>query len=190
MEWKTLLASITGTVDQDLLLRNDSLDAENRMLRDQITGRVRLTDGDRTTLAERGKQLGEKALAEVEAVVIPGTFLAWHRKLIARKSDGSPYRRCPGQPRIDPAIEQFVVQFAKENRRGGYDRLVGALKNGGYPVSDQTAGTILKRHHLPPAPERKKDDDVAPVSSLPQGPPSRDRFLYRRGLDDVWVGDL
>ena len=156
MEWNTLLAYITGTVDQELLLRNEYLVAENRILRKQITGRVRLTDGERTTLAELGKRLGKKALAEVGSVVKPETLLAWHRKLIARKFDGSMYRRYPGRPRIDPAIEQFIVQFAKENRTWGYDRIVGALKNMGYMVSDQTVGNILKHHNLPPAPERKK----------------------------------
>ncbi len=52
-------------MDQDLLLRNEYLVAENRIVRKQITGRVRLTDGERTTLAELGKRLGEKALVEV-----------------------------------------------------------------------------------------------------------------------------
>ncbi len=156
MEWKTVLAYITGTVDQELLLRNEYLVAENRILRKQITGRVRLTDGERTTLAELGKQLGKQALAEVVSVVKPETLLAWHRKLLARKFDGSTQRHYPGRPRIDSAIEQLVVQFAKENRTWGYDRIVGALKNVGYTVSDQTVGNILKRHNLLPAPERKK----------------------------------
>jgi len=156
MEWKTVLAYITGTVDQELLLRNEYLVAENRILRNQITGRVRLTDSERSTLAALGKRLGKQALAEVMSVVKPETLLAWHRKLIARKFDGSTYRRYPGRPRIDPAIEQFIVQFAKENRTWGYDRIVGALKNVGYTVSDQTVGNILKRHNLLPAPERKK----------------------------------
>ena len=51
MDWKQLLAYITGTVDQELLLRNEYLVTENRILRHQITGRVRLTDGERKTLA-------------------------------------------------------------------------------------------------------------------------------------------
>ena len=33
MEWARILAYITGTVDQDLLLRNEYLAAENRILR-------------------------------------------------------------------------------------------------------------------------------------------------------------
>ncbi len=156
MEWKTVLAYITGTVDQELLVRNEYLVAENRILRDQIPGRVRLTDGERRTLAELGKRLGKQALAEVVSVVKPETLLAWHRKLIARKFDGSTHRHYPGRPRIDPAIKQLILQFAKENRTWGYDRIVGALKNVGYTVSDQTVGNILQRHGLPPAPERKK----------------------------------
>jgi putative transposase len=58
MDWKHLLAYITGTVDQELLLRNEYLVTENRMLRHQITGRVRLTDAERKTLAEIGYKLG------------------------------------------------------------------------------------------------------------------------------------
>jgi hypothetical protein len=51
---KALLASITGSVDQELLLRNEYLVTENRMLRHQMTGRVHLSDGERKILAEIG----------------------------------------------------------------------------------------------------------------------------------------
>ncbi|MDX1412427.1 MAG: hypothetical protein R3351_09740 [Nitrospirales bacterium] len=65
MEWKTLLAYSTGPVDQELLLRNEYLVEEHRILRNQIRRRVRLNDRERTTLAALGKRLGKKALAEV-----------------------------------------------------------------------------------------------------------------------------
>ena len=42
MDWKHLLAYITGSVDQELLVRNEYLVTENRILRQRITGRVRL----------------------------------------------------------------------------------------------------------------------------------------------------
>ena len=45
MDWKTLLAYISGSVDEELLLRNEYLVAENRILRDQLQGRVQLSDG-------------------------------------------------------------------------------------------------------------------------------------------------
>jgi transposase InsO family protein len=155
MDWKTLLAYITGTVDQELLVRNEYVVTENRILRHHITGRVRLRDGERKALAEIGSKLGKQALKDVATIVKPETILAWHRKLVAQKCDGSHQRKAPGGPPIDPALEALVVRMAQENRSWGYDRIVGALANLGYTISDQTVGNILKRHGIPPAPERK-----------------------------------
>jgi transposase len=155
MDWKHLLAYITGTVDQELLLRNEYLVTENRILRHQIPGRVRLSDGERKTLAEIGQKLGKQALKEVATIVKPDTILAWHRRLVAQKFDGSPQRKAPGRPTIDPELETLIVRMAQENRSWGYDRIVGALANLGLTVSDQTVGTVLKRHGIAPAPERK-----------------------------------
>jgi hypothetical protein len=41
MDWKQLLVNMTGSVDQELLVRNAYLVTEKRILRQQITGRVR-----------------------------------------------------------------------------------------------------------------------------------------------------
>src|SRR5215470_13845515 len=120
MDWKHLLAYIMGTIDQELLLRNEYLVTENRILRQQITGRVRLSDGERTTLANFGKQLGKQALAEVASIVTPDTILAWHRKLVAQKFDGSQQRKARGRPKIDAELEALVVRMAQENRSWGY----------------------------------------------------------------------
>jgi putative transposase len=155
MDWKHLLAYITGTVDQELLLRNEYLVTENRMLRHQIKGRVHLSDGERKALAVIGQKLGKQALTEVAHIVKPATILAWHRKLVAQKFDGSQQRKGPGRPPIDKEVEALVVRLAQENRSWGYDRIVGALANLGLTISDQTVGNILKRHGIPPAPERK-----------------------------------
>jgi transposase InsO family protein len=155
MDWKHLWAYITGTVDQELLRRNEYLVTENRILRNQIQGRLRLSDGERQALAEIGQQLGKKALKEVATIVKPDTILAWHRSLVAQKFDGSTQRKPPGRPTIDQEVEALVVRMARENRSWGYDRIVGALANLGDTISDQTVGNILKRHGLPPAPERK-----------------------------------
>ncbi len=76
MGWKRLLSYISGSVDQELLLRNEFMLAENRILRQQIKGRLELTDGERKTLAEIGKQLGKKALEEVATIVKPETILS------------------------------------------------------------------------------------------------------------------
>ena len=156
MDWKTLLAYITGSVDEELLLRNEYLVEENRILRKQIEGHLQLTDAERQTLAEIGKKLGKQALEEIATIVKPDTILAWHRKLVAQKFDGSDQRKSLGRPRVDKEIEDWVVKLATENRSWGYDRIAGVLAELGYDISDQTVGNILKRRGLPPAPERKK----------------------------------
>ena len=155
MEWARILAYITGTVDQELLLRNEYLAAENRILRGQLKGRLRLLDAERAKLGEIGHRLGRKALGEVANAGLPDTILAWYRRLVARKFDGSKERRTPGRPCLDGEIEGLIVRMAEENRSWGYDRIVGALANLGHKVSDQTVGNVLRRHGLPPAPERK-----------------------------------
>jgi len=136
MDWKTLLAYITGTVDQELLARNEYLVTENRILRNQIKGRLRLSDGERKALAEIGQKLGKQALKDVATIVKPDTMLGWHRKLIAQKFDGSQQRTSPGRPRIGQELEDLMARMAQDNRSWGYDRIVGALANLGYTVSD------------------------------------------------------
>ena len=71
-----LLAYITGLVNQKLLLQNEYLIAENRILRSQLPKRLKLTEAQRSTLAEIGTRLGRKALSEVTVSVKPETILA------------------------------------------------------------------------------------------------------------------
>src|SRR5262245_7893132 len=156
MDWARILAYITGTVDQELLARNEYLAAENRILKAKLNGRPKLSDAERAALGEIGHRLGRKVLAEVATVARPDTILGWYRKLVARKFDGSKARRGPGRPRIRRKVEQLIVRMAEENRSWGYDRIAGALTNLGYKVCDQTIGNLLQRHGLPPAPERKR----------------------------------
>jgi len=155
MVWARMLAYITGTVDQDLLLRNEYLTAENRILRAQIKSRLVLSDAERVTLADIGHRLGRKALEEIATAAKPDTILGWFRKLVAQKFDGSKSCRRRGRPRIDEEIEALVVRMAKENPTWGYDRIVGALANLGHTLSDQTVGNILHRRGIPPTSKRK-----------------------------------
>ena len=127
MDWKTMLSYISGSVDEELLLRNEYLVAENRVFGNQIQGRLRLTDGERRFLAEIGKRLGKQALDEGASIVNPDTVLGWHRRLVAKKFDSSKNRQYPGRPRVDADIEEPVVRLAKENKSWGYDRIAEAL---------------------------------------------------------------
>ena len=121
-----MLAYISGSVDEGLLKRNEYLLVENRLLRDRVQGKLKFTDPERIKLAKLGKALGRKALKEVCAVAKPDTILAWHRKFVAQKFDGSK-NRGTGRPRIDSEVEQLIVRMAEDNPSWGYDRIVGAL---------------------------------------------------------------
>jgi hypothetical protein len=156
--WARLLAYVTGLVNQKLLLQNEYLAAENRILRTHFPARMRLSDPERSTLAEIGKGLGRAALQQVTCVAKPDTILDWYRRpFIARKFDGSKLRPSPGRPRMVPELEALAVRFAGENSGWGYDRIVGALANLGHPVSDQTVGNIPRRYGIAPAPNRSQN---------------------------------
>ena len=86
MEWARILAYITGTVDQELLLRNEYLVAENRILKAKLKGRLRLSDAERAKLGKIGHRLGRKALGEVATAALPDTILAWYRRLVFASS--------------------------------------------------------------------------------------------------------
>jgi putative transposase len=124
MIWARMLVYITGSVDQELLLRNEYLAAENRILRAKIKGRLLLSDAEKVTLAEIAHRLGRKALGDVAATAKPDTLLGWYRKLIAKKFDGSRFRKSVGRPLVDEEIERLVVRMARENLTWGYDRIV------------------------------------------------------------------
>lgn len=151
-----LLAYVTGMVNQQLLLQNEYLIAENRILRSHLPARVPLTNAQRATLAEIAKRMGRRTLEQVASVAKPETILAWYRKLIARKFDGSKHRAYPGRPAVNQEITELVVRMARENTSWGYDRIAGALKNLGHNVSDQTVGNILRRFGIAPVPKRRQ----------------------------------
>jgi putative transposase len=161
MDWARILAYVTGTVDQNLLARNEYLATENRIIKAQLKGRLKLSDAERKALGEIGHRLGRKVLADVATIARPDTILGWYRKLVARKFDGSKVRRGPGRPRIKRGVEELIIRMASENRDWGYDRIAGALANLGYEISDQTVGNVLRRHGVLPAPERKRSSTWA-----------------------------
>jgi len=146
------LALVGGHVDEELLLRNEYLAAENEILKSKLQKPLQFKDHERIRLAEIGKRLGLKALKDIACIVQPETIMKWFRQLVAKKFDGSENRGKTGRPKIDSEIEELIVRFAQENPECGYDRLVGALFNLGHTVSDETVRNVLKRNGIPPVP--------------------------------------
>ena len=118
---------------------------------------MQFNDSERVQLAKLNKRIGLKALKEISCIVKPETILKWFSKLVAKKFDGSSYRKTFGRAPICSEIEKLIIQFAEANPSWGYDRISGALSNLGHKVSDQTIGNVLKRNGIPPVPERNKD---------------------------------
>jgi transposase InsO family protein len=149
-----LVISFAGWINQRQQHVIEYLVEENRVLREHIgKRRIRFSDEQRRRLAVRAKSLTRKVLVQVARIVTPETLLAWHRKLIAKKYDGSDHRRS-GRPCTPTEISELIVQMAKENRTWGCRRIQGALANLGYILAHTTVGNILKRHGIEPAPER------------------------------------
>src|SRR5881296_2310461 len=141
-----LVISIAGWMNQHQQHVIDYLIEENRVLRKQISNRrPRFSDDQRRRLAAKAKKLGRRLLAQIATIVTPETLLAWHRKLIAQKYDGSKFRT-PGRPRSATEIAALVVRMAEENRSWGYRRIQGALANVGHTLAHKTIANILKQH--------------------------------------------
>jgi len=119
-------------------------------------GAAMLTDPERRILTEKAVLLG-KLMAGTVTIVKPETILKWHRRLVAKKFDGSSNRKTNGRPPITPEIEELVVTMAKGNSSWGYDRIAGSMRNLGYEISAQSVGNILKKNAIGPSPERKKN---------------------------------
>jgi putative transposase len=96
MPWKRMLALVTGEIEESLLLRIEYLIEENHVLRNQIKTRLLLTDAERKILAEKAIALG-KLMADTVTIVKPATILKWHRRLVAKKFDGSKNRKTHGR---------------------------------------------------------------------------------------------
>ena len=152
-----LIAMVAGWIQRHQQHVIAYLQEENRVLKAQLGGRrLHLTDTKRRRLAALAHPLGHKRLKAVAAVATPDTLLRWYRRLIAQKFDGSTCRTQLERPPVAEEVERLAVQMAEENPSWGYRRIQGGLANLGHPIDKLTVRTILRRHHIEPAPQRRK----------------------------------
>jgi putative transposase len=88
---------------------------------------------DRAVLAALARLL--PAALRRSRLVTPGTLLAWHRRLVARKWT---YASRPGSAEI----RSLALRLAAENPAWGYRRVHGELTRLGYQVSPATVRPI------------------------------------------------
>jgi putative transposase len=117
----------------------------------------RVTRWEKLTLAVLTARLkGRDRLDEVMLLFKPETVLKWHRELVRRRWTFQHAKRHAGHAPLDPEVEALIVQLALDNPRLGYKKLVGELRKLGYRVGRSTVRDVLKRHHIQPAPERRR----------------------------------
>jgi transposase InsO family protein len=154
---QVLIAMVAGWLQQHQQQVITYLLEENRVLKARLSGRrLRLTDTERRRLATLAHPLGRQRLKEVATLVTPDTLMRWYQRLIAQKFDGSQQRRQLGRPRIAEEVEQLIMRMAEENPTWGYRRIQGALANLGHRLDKITVRNSLRRHHMDPAPQRRK----------------------------------
>ena len=138
------------------------------------------TNDQRRRLAAKAKLVGRRVLNEIADLVTPDTLLAWHRKLIADKYDGSA-KRGPGRPLIANEIEDFVVAGLKRIAIG-IPRILGAMSNRRYSLARGTIANILKSRDRTSA-GSASENYLERVLEPALGTDCRRRFLHGRGVD-------
>jgi putative transposase len=110
-------------------------------------------------LAAKFTDLGSGAKTKLNHVLLlfkPDTVLKWHRELVRRKwsFDNGPKN---GRPATNLELQALLLRLAEENPSWGYSKLHGELLKLGYTIGRSTVRDILKRQHIPPAPQRAKN---------------------------------
>jgi putative transposase len=151
-----LLAYVTGLVNQQLLLQNEYLIAENRILRSHLPARVPLTNAQRATLSEIARGWGGgRSNRSLQWPNQRPSWLGIANSLLANSMvlNAEPTR--VGPPLVARS-RNWSSGWRARTAGWGYDRIAGALKNLGHNVSDQTVGNILQRFGVAPVPKRRQ----------------------------------
>jgi len=147
--------AVAGWVNRHQQAVIEYLQEENRVLLEQLGGKPRrLTDAQRVRLARKAKLVGRRRLGQLTTLVTPDTLLRWFRALVAKKWT-FPRTNPIGRPPVDPELDKLVIKLLQQNPTWGSNRIVGALANLGFTVSDSSIDNIRHRNGFDPRSVRK-----------------------------------
>jgi len=151
--FRFVVIAVAGWMNQKQQHAIDYLREENRVLKEQLGNRrLRFTNDQRRRLAAKAKLVGRRVLNEIADLVTPDTLLAWHRKLIAEKYDGSA-KRGPGR-HVPPRNRGLRCPHGSRESRLGIPEDSRCNVQPGYSLARGTIANILKKHGIEPAPDR------------------------------------
>ncbi len=156
---------LLGRSDQEKDLEILLLRQQLRILQRTRIRPPRLAWWEKVPLAMLVGKLVQKAkhsrarLSQSLLLFTPETVLRWHRELVRRKWTFR-HRSSVGRPRIAVELEALIVRLARENPLWGYGKIEGELLKLGYRVGRSTIRDVLKRQHLPAAPQRARQNST------------------------------
>jgi transposase InsO family protein len=130
MNWKRMLAYVTGSVDEELLARNEYLVTENRILRNQVPGRIRLTDPERISLASAAKRQFGEILESVGVEPLRLPVRSPNLNAFAERFVRSIKESCVermiffGEPALRRVVSEFALHYHTERNHQGLENKI------------------------------------------------------------------
>ncbi len=149
------ILACAAAINQDLYRLIDLLNEQTRILKRLLGKRPRPTTNERRVLAVLARDIERRILEAQELIVTVDTFRRWHRHLVAATYTAK--RR--GRPPLSRQTEALIVRMALDNPHWGEDSIRDRMVDLGYDISDRTISNVLRRHGIPPSPQRRRTNN-------------------------------